>query len=91
MNNLTDKDLYEFVYRADTAQKIATAERWLREHKDITSPHVFDDLMHTLNIQSKRIFFVKLAESEKNLRCIFDQNKNLFLTDTTTGEVIAYA
>lgn len=91
MGKLTDKDLYEFVYRADTAQKIATAERWLREHKDITSPHVFDDLMHTLSIQSNRIFFVKLAESEKNLRCIFDQNKTAFLTDTISGEVIAYA
>ena len=91
MKKITDKDLYEFVYRADTAQKIATAERWLREHKNIISPHVFDDLMHTLNIQSKRIFFVKLTESEKNLRCIFDQNKTAFLTDTTTGEVVAYA
>ena len=91
MKKITDKDLYEFVYRADSAQKIATAERWLREHKDITSPHVFDDLIHTLNIQSKRIFFVKLAESEQNLRCIYDQNQTAFLTDTTTGEVVAYA
>ena len=91
MKKITDKDLYEFVYRADTAQKIATAERWLNEHKSITSPHVFDDLIHTLNIMSKRIFFVKLAESEKNLRCIFDQNQTAFLTDTMTGEVVAYA
>ena len=91
MRKLTEKDLYEFVYRADTAQKIATAERWLREHKDITSPHVFDDLMHTLNIRNKRIFFVKLAESEQNLRCIYDQNQTAFLTDTTTGEIVAYA
>lgn len=91
MKKITDKDLYEFVYRADTAQKIATAERWLREHKNITSPHAFDDLMHTLNVQGKRIFLSKLAESEQNLRCIFDQNKTAFLTDTTTGEVVAYA
>ena len=91
MKKITDKDLYEFVYRADTATKIATAERWLREHKNITSPHIFDDLMHTLNIQNKRIFCVKLSESEKNLRCIFDQNKTAFLTDTTTGKVVAYA
>ena len=91
MNNLTDKDLYEFVYRADSAQKITTAERWLTEHKNITSPHTFDDLMHTLNIQGKRIFLSKLAESEQNLRCIYDQNQTAFLTDTTTGEVVAYA
>ena len=88
---LTDKDLYEFVYRADSAQKIATAERWLTEHKNITSPHTFDDLMHTLNIQGKRIFLSKLAESEQNLRCIYDQNQTAFLTDTTTGEVVTYA
>ena len=91
MNKLTDKDLYEFIYRADTAQKIATAERWLTEHKSITSPHVFDDLIHTLNVQGKRIFLSKLAESEQNLRCIYDQNQTAFLTDTTTGEVVAYA
>ena len=91
MGKLTEKDLYEFVYRADSAQKIATAERWLTEHKSITSPHVFDDLIHTLNVQGKRIFLSKLAESEQNLRCIFDQNKTAFLTDTISGEVIAYA
>ena len=91
MGKITDKDLYEFVYRADTAQKIATAERWLRNHQSITSPHTFDDLIHTLNIQGKRIFLSKLAESEQNLHCIFDQNKTAFLTDTTTGEVVAYA
>ena len=91
MGKLTDKDLYEFIYRADTAQKIAIAERWLTEHKSITSPHVFDDLMHTLRINGKRLFLAKLAEEEKNLRCIFDQNKTAFLTDTISGEVIAYA
>jgi len=88
---MTDKDLYEFVYRADTAQKIATAERWLLEHKNITSPHVFDDLIRTLNTMSKRIFLAKLAETKQNLLCIFDQDKTAFLTDTTTGEVVAYA
>ena len=91
MGKLTEKDLYEFVYRADTAQKIATAERWLTEHKNITSPHVFDDLISTLRINGKRMFLAKLAEEDKNLRCIFDQNKTVFLTDTISGEVIAYA
>ena len=91
MGKLTDKDLYEFVYRADTTQKIATAERWLKEHKSITSPHIFDDLLRTLNTQNKRIFLSKLAEEEKNLRCIYDRDKTAFLTNTTTGEVLAYA
>ena len=36
MARLTDKDLFEFVYRADTPQKIATAERWLSEHKHLS-------------------------------------------------------
>ena len=91
MNKLTDKDLYEFVYRADTAQKIATAERWLISHKSIMSLHTFDDLMHTLKMQEKRLFLAKLAEEEKHLLCIFDQKKNAYLTDTISGEVIAYA
>ena len=88
---MTDKDLYEFVYRADTAQKVATAERWLREHKDIMSPHTFDGLISTLNMQSKRIYFVQIAEQENSFRCIYDLNNNIYLTDTTTGEVVAYA
>lgn len=45
---LTDKDLYEFVYRADTAQKIATAERWLNEHKHITCRSTLDELLNMM-------------------------------------------
>ena len=91
MRKFTDTDLYEFVYRADTAQKIATAERWLSEHKSITSPHILDDLMQTLRIQGKRLFLAKISEEDKNLLCIYDQDKTTFLTNTITGEILAYA
>ena len=90
MAKLTDKSLYEFVYRADTAQKIATAERWLKEHKHVTSPHVLDDLLRTLAQQSKRLFFTKFAE-ETQLCCVFDSDNNVYLTNTITGEVLATA
>ena len=62
---MTEKALMEFVYRADTAQKIVTAERWLRAHPEHTSPALLDRLLHTLAEQSKRIFRARLSEYEK--------------------------
>ena len=83
MAKLTDKDLYEFVYRADTPQKIATAERWLREHKHLTSQATLDELIAVLNRTAKRLFRVKMAEYEENLY------KRGFEINVVTGEVVA--
>ena len=80
---LTDKDLFEFVYRADTAQKIATAERWLNEHKNITCRSTFDELITILNRTAKRLFQGKLTEYETNIY------KQGYAINTRTGEVIA--
>lgn len=80
---LTDKDLFEFVYRADTAQKIATAERWLNEHKHITCRSTFDELITILNRTAKRLFQEKLTEYETNIY------KKGYTINTRTGEVIA--
>ena len=65
---MTEKALFEFVYRADTAQKIVTAERWLKAHPEHTSPVLLDGLLRTLAEQSKRIFLAQLAEREEALR-----------------------
>ena len=83
MAKLTDKDLYEFVYRADTPQKIATAERWLTDHKHITSPSTFDSLILVLNQTAKRLFRASMKEYEKRLY------KNEFEINIITGEIIA--
>lgn len=83
MAKLTDKDLYEFVYRADTPQKIATAERWLREHKHITSPSTFDSLILILNQTAKRLFRASMKEYEERIY------KNGFEINVRTGEVFA--
>ena len=83
MAKLTDKDLYEFVYRADTPQKIATAERWLREHKHLTSQATLDELIAVLNRTAKRLFRVKMAEYEENLY------KRGFEINVVTGEVVS--
>lgn len=83
MAKLTDKDLFEFVYRADTPQKIATAERWLSEHKHLTSLSTFDELILILNQTAKRIFRVKMQEYEKRL---YNQE---FEINVRTGELIA--
>ena len=82
MAKLTDKDLYEFVYRADTPQKIATAERWLTDHKHITSPSIFDDLIFILSQKAKRLFLASMAKYENNLY------KQGYEINVRTGEII---
>lgn len=83
MAKLNDKDLYEFVYRADTPQKIATAERWLSEHKHLTSRSTLDELIAILNRTAKRLFRAKITEYEKKL---FTKG---FEINVVTGEVLA--
>ena len=82
---LTDKDLYEFVYRADTAQKIATAEKWLREHQHLTSRSTLDELLYILNQTAKRLFRIQMAEYEERIY------KYGLEINTITGEVVASA
>ena len=90
---ITDKDLFEFVYRADTPHKIAVADKWLREHKHLTSPHTLDELFSILNRTSKALFKEKIKETEKNLGLtkISANNGLTYYTSTLSGEVIAIA
>ncbi len=83
MAKLTDKDLFEFVYRADTPHKICVAERWLNEHKHLTSRATLDELIAVLNRTAKRLFRVQMAKYEENLY------KQGFEINVVTGEVVA--
>ena len=85
MAKLTDKDLFEFVYRADTPQKVATAERWLREHQHLTSRSTFDELLKILEQTTKRIFKLQMQEYENRIY------KYGLEINTITGEVVASA
>lgn len=49
----TEKELYEFVWRADTHEKIVIAEKWLKSH--VTDNDLFDDLMITLSQQNRAL------------------------------------
>ena len=82
MKKPTKKDLFEFVYRADTLSKICTAERWLSAHKHLTCRATFDELIAILNRTAKRLFQEQLAEYEKRL---YAQD---FEINVITGEVI---
>lgn len=79
----TDKDLFEFVYRADTAKKICIAEKWLTEHSDLTSKDTFDELIMILNRTAKRIFKAQMAKLDEKL---YADNIEI---DVRTGEVRA--
>lgn len=50
----TEKELYDFVYRADTHEKIAVAEKWLRA-QEWRNIDLFDDLMMALAYQSREL------------------------------------
>lgn len=52
MKRYTEKELYKFVWRANTKEKILQAERWLKAYKGIDND-LFDDLMVTLSQQWK--------------------------------------
>ena len=82
---LTDKELYEFVYRADTPQKVATAERWLMEHKHLTSRSTLDELLNILSQTAKRLFRIQMAEYEERIY------KYGLEINTITGEVVTSA
>ena len=78
----TDKDLFEFVYRADTTKKICIAEKWLNDHKHLTSRDTFDELISILNRTASRLFRAQMAELDEKLAGNVD-------IDVRTGEVRA--
>ena len=81
----TDKDLFEFVYRADTTKKICIAEKWLNDHKHLTSRETFDELISILNRTASRLFRAQMAELDEKLA-----GENVEI-DVRTGEVRAGA
>lgn len=44
-------DLWAFVWRADTPQKIRAAEEWLTKH--VKDNDLWEDLMRALSVQSR--------------------------------------
>ena len=56
----TENDLWSFVYRADTQEKIAIAERWLRDHfKRINNTQLWEDLMTYLAMSSQDLCHIE--------------------------------
>ena len=82
---LTDKDLFEFVYRADTVRKICIAEKWLTEHRELTSKDTYNELIMILNRTASRIYRAQMAELDEKLA-----GENVEI-DVRTGEVRAGA
>lgn len=56
----TENDLWSFVYRADTHEKISIAERWLRDHfKRINNTQLWEDLMTYLAMSSQDLCHIE--------------------------------
>ena len=80
MRKYTDKELFEFAYRANTPEKIAIADRWVRAHRGIISLEMHDRLIRLLEETNKRIFLEKMRVYENKII------KYGHLIDTSTGE-----
>ena len=55
----TEKDLWAFVYRADTHEKITIAERWLRDHFSIINLELWENLMTYLAMSSQELCHIE--------------------------------
>jgi len=53
MRTYTERELYDFVGRADTREKIAIAEKWLYDH--VEDVELWDNLMRALSYMSLEI------------------------------------
>ena len=53
MKNYTERELYAFVYRANTLPRIAAAEDWLKRH--VNDIELFNDLMVALTEQYREV------------------------------------
>lgn len=53
MKQYTENQLWAFVWRADTKEKIAIAEKWLKDH--VKDNDLFDDLMVALSMQYREL------------------------------------
>lgn len=62
MKQYTRNQLYAFVWRANTKEKINIAEQWLKEHID--DVELFDDLMMTLSMQYRELNAQPLQNGE---------------------------
>lgn len=58
----TRDELYAFVWRADTPEKISMAEKWLT--KNVEDTDLWEDLMLQLSVQSRNFY---RAESGRQL------------------------
>ena len=54
MKKYTRDELYKFVWRANTPQKVKIAEEWLR--KNVEDNDLWEDLMLALSIESRNYY-----------------------------------
>lgn len=81
----TEKDLYEFVYRADTTEKIQIAKDWLRAHRDVLSACMYGELTLILDRTRKNLVLARIEELRQS------QRVGDLMVDVKTGEVLAGA
>ena len=82
---MTTKDLYEFVYRADTTEKIQIAKDWLRAHRDVLSACMYGELTLILDRTRKNLVLARIEELRQS------QRVGDLMVDVKTGEVLAGA
>ena len=85
---MTYQDLFDFVSRADSEERVKIAEEWLRNNSHVTCRSVLDRLLGILEDTSKRLFREKLENDERVIAILCKDNK-LYYTEKCSGEVLA--
>lgn len=64
MRQYTERELYDFVGRADTHEKIAIAAKFIRRLN--VDNDLYDDLMRALSYQSRELYYMERYESREH-------------------------
>lgn len=78
----TINELYAFIERADTVQKVDIAREWFKRHRLELSLSVYDDMIKACDFRLKEIF-------RENWKKINAYETRMLLVSEETGEVIS--
>ena len=59
---MSTKQLFDFIGRADTPEKLDVAERWFSERKQTFARTDFDCFIRAINEKRKRLYITKLIQ-----------------------------
>ena len=62
---MSSKQLFDFIGRADTPDKLDIAEQWFNSHKKNFSRSDYDTYILAINEKRKRLFLTRIIQNKK--------------------------